>query len=433
MDYVQTLDRSRMEKVEKCAREVLAPSVVEFAKWILRSAGEKHFRRIYFLARDGYPVYEAARILAQGTDPPVDCRYLVCSRYSLRIPAFYYMERSRAAEQICRGGVDVTLRKILRRGGLTGTEIERAGQAAGFDGRLDRLIPYSRLPEIRSRLLRTELFWSYVSAHAARACRSTLPYLAQEGLFDPVRYALADSGWTGSMQLTLQNLLEHAGFRGRLEGFYYGLYQIPEEAYLRDYHAYYFSPSGKIKRKVYFSNSLFECICSEPAGMCTGYARKDSRVVPVREKKQEYNAQILEIVAEAVKERAIREKKGLPEALHDWHLPDPGTAQKKLARLMAEPTRQEAAIFGSMSFSDDVLNAGQRLASPLNPGQIRENSFWNRSLTMAGLKNGTIRESAWMEGSILLGSRHVKRDLLQNRLYKYALEYRRQIREYRER
>ena len=39
--------------IEQSAESTIAPALVEFVKWILRSAGEHGIRRIYFLARDG--------------------------------------------------------------------------------------------------------------------------------------------------------------------------------------------------------------------------------------------------------------------------------------------------------------------------------------------------------------------------------------------
>ena len=56
-----------------------------------------------------------------------------------------------------------------------------------------------------------------------------------------------------------------------------------------------------------------------------------------------------------------------------------------------------------------------------------------RGLSMSGLRREPVHESAWMEGSILLCGRHVGRHLWHNRLYKYALYYRKQMRERKKR
>ena len=433
MDRTHTTENTVIETVRSCAREILAPAMVEFVKWILRSAGERNIRRVYFLARDGWPMYRAARILSRDVEPAVDCRYLCCSRYALRIPCFSLMEKQEIADQICVGGVDVTLQKLLKRGGLDDGEVRRAAEELGRETELDRILPYREIDRLRESLMEGELFWSYVYRHAGEAYGPASAWIIQEGLLEPVRYAVADSGWTGSMQLTLNRLLDSMSYRGKLEGFYYGLYHIPEKADPRDYHVYYFGPEGRIKRKVYFSNCLFESVFSQPEGMCIGYERTEEGVAPLQEEVRPGNGAILDCVTREVEEQAGAEKESLPERLLDWHIQEPGDAQRRLARLMARPTRKEAEVFGGMAFSDDVLDGGETLAAPLSEEQIRENRFLARGLSMSGLRREPVHESAWMEGSILLCGRHVGRHLWHNRLYKYALYYRKQMRERKKR
>ena len=59
------MEREYRHTIEQSTESTLAPVLVEFVKWVLRSAGEHGIRRIYFLARDGWPMYQAARILAE--------------------------------------------------------------------------------------------------------------------------------------------------------------------------------------------------------------------------------------------------------------------------------------------------------------------------------------------------------------------------------
>ena len=429
MDSTHITEEMKMETVRNCARDVLAPAMVSFVKWILRSAGEREIRRIYFLARDGWPMYRAARILSRDVDPSIDCRYFYCSRYALRIPCFHLMEKKEIADQICVGGVDVTLRRVLKRGGLDEGEVRRTAEEMGRAGELDRILSYREVRGLRESLLEGELFWKYVYSHAKKAYGTTASWIAQEGFLDPVRTAVADSGWTGSMQVTLKRLLDSMNYRGKLEGFYYGLYSLPEEVDPRDYHAYFFEPHGNIKRKVYFSNCLFECVFSQPVGMCIGYERTKDGIVPLKEKRMSDSMAVLSGVLEEVEEQAEDEKEDLPGRVTDWHIQDPGETQKKLLRLMAHPSREEAEVFGNMAFSDDLLDTGLTLAAPLNEEQIKENRFFFRSLSMTGLRNAPVYESAWMEGSILMCGRNVRRHLWHNRLYKYALYYRKQMKE----
>ena len=58
---------------------VLGPAVSAYVLWVLGDAVKKGIKRLYFLARDGYFMYETAKILCGKLSIPVDCRYLCCS------------------------------------------------------------------------------------------------------------------------------------------------------------------------------------------------------------------------------------------------------------------------------------------------------------------------------------------------------------------
>lgn len=422
-----------LETIEESAEHILAPVLVEFVKWILRSAGEHGIRRIYFLARDGYPMYRAAEILSKESFPQIECRYLKCSRYSLRIPSFHLLGRA-ALEQICLGGIDVTLRKVLRRGGLTDREAEETAEVMGREREIDRILSYPQVLGLREVLERTELFWKYVSAHAEKAYGAAVGYLRAEGLLEDMDYALADSGWTGSIQQTLSMLTASAGYRGKISGYYFGLWHIPAGAEKEEYHAYYFGPLGKIRRKVYFSNSLFECICSEPARMTAGYRQTPEGFLPEAEPGEIENREELELIHRAVIRRA-----GQEAVRTDGQSASPGVSAREgricgrkriwreMERLMSRPGRCQAEAFGRMKFTDDVLDAGHVLAPVLPEREIRRNHFAARILSMTGIRREPVRESAWMEGSIVRSGGQVRLHLLQYRIYKYLLYIKKDI------
>ena len=270
-----------------------------------------------------------------------------------------------------------------------------------------------------------------VNIHAGEAYDAAVGYLKAEGLMDAVRWAVADSGWTGSMQMTLRILLESAGYRGRLTGYYFGLYHIPEGEKKENYHAYYFGPFGKIKRKVHFSNSLFECMFSEPEQMTLGYKETSGGYEPVRELGEVKNKEALEIIADAVEKEAQKEALELPDRLHLWQILDPDVIQRKMADLMSRPDKEQAQAFGNLWFNDDVRGEGQKIAVPLTEEEIRNSHVLPRGASMTGIRKEPVKESAWMEGSIVLGGKRIRWHLWQNRMYKYILYIKKQIMEKR--
>ena len=125
-------------------RYVLAPALGAFTRWLLEETEQAGIRRLYFLARDGYLMYRCARIYAERFQLPIECRYLCCSRYSLRLP-MYHRDMKAALDYICRGGIEVTLDKILDRSGIGEAE-KRISELYMYDVlRADRCISVNSL------------------------------------------------------------------------------------------------------------------------------------------------------------------------------------------------------------------------------------------------------------------------------------------------
>lgn len=418
--------------ISRDSESILAPAFVEFVKWVLKTAGEHNIRRIYFLARDGYPMYRTAKILCQAREPEIECRYLCCSGYAFRMPTLHVMGRE-AVGQVCAEGGDVTLAKVLQRGDLTEAEAEEIAELLGRGDEMDRILSYGELEKLKRELLYMEKFWEYVESHAREAYDAAVGYLKREGLMDAVRWAVADSGWTGGVQKSLRILLESAGYRGRLTGYYFGLYHIPEGEKKEDYHAYYFKPSGNIRRKVHFSSTLFECVFSEPGQMTMAYRKTPLGYEPVREEREVKNKEVLEIIAQTVEEAAKNEAQKLPPRLHLWRLPYPDEVLKKLAILMSRPKQEQAEAFGSLWLNDGGRGEGQKVAAALTEEDIRDNQIILRDSAVKGLCKKPVKESAWMEGSIVLGGKRIRWNLWQNRICKYILYIKKQIAEKRKR
>ena len=142
--HAETLLDSRIESV-------LGPALNSCVLWVLKEAERKQIKRLYFLARDGYFMYRCALLYCRRWNLPIECRYLSCSRYSIRIPIFH-MNMEDALDYICRGGIDVTLDKILNRGGLNEKEKERVLQEAFRNRSAREIIPYAELSAVRERL-----------------------------------------------------------------------------------------------------------------------------------------------------------------------------------------------------------------------------------------------------------------------------------------
>lgn len=103
-----------------------------------------------------------------------------------------------------------------------------------------------------------------------------MKYFEQSGLFEKGKIAIVDSGWMGTVQKTLTALVN-----GRTDdniiGYYFGLYRREDD----NYKAFLFDVTDAYKYVPTFCNNLFECFCSAPHGMTTGYRECDGKIIPV--------------------------------------------------------------------------------------------------------------------------------------------------------
>lgn len=420
----------RLDLSDQLYLHVFAPVLTSYTEWVLDDARRKGIRRLYFLARDAYPMYLAAEEICRSRNLDIECRYLRVSRFALR-SAEYALLGVRSLNYICTGGIDVTFRKITRRAGLTPSEAEEISELLGYKGKEENVLAYAQLAQIKEQLRQTPRFLELVMAHAEENYPLVMGYLIQEGLLEDIPWAIVDSGWVGTLQRSLKRLLnsceEGTGYY-YITGYYFGLYEIPKGENKSYYHTFFFSPENHISRKVHFSNCLFECVYSEPAGMTLGYRKgKDGKYLPVLESHGNPNRERLQRENELLQRYVhalMREKK---------HLQAPVFYQttvcaKLFGKMMSWPSKAELACFGDRQFCDDVLEGSmQPVAAWLSASEIRIQRFPGKALIMLGLKKKTIHESAWIEGSIVRACKNARFELFHARLYKYLVYIRKHL------
>lgn len=390
-----------------------APAVLLFADWTLKEARKHGKKRLYFLARDAYQPFLAARQIAEKRGIPIECRYLEGSRYAWRLPEYHLLGKE-AADRLCTGGIDITLRKILRRGGLTEEEITRTAERLHMRGELDQIRSYGEVKALIPKLRDSQYLLSCIQARSKAAYHSAIAYFRQEGLFDTVPCGIVDSGWTGTVQQTLKNLLRSAksGCADTLEGYYFGLYELPPGAEPGAYHTFFFAPYRDIRKKARFSNCLFEAVVSEPRGMTIGYQCENGVWKPIRETEENPNSQ-------RIRQNIRRLNDFLSAGKDKIETEDASRALRPLLTLMSKPKADEAACLGTYWFCDDMRSLKpQPVARALTEEDLRNQRVGRRFLLMKGRRNETLKESAWPEGSIVNNGRDTAGHLRQTRLYK---------------
>jgi len=409
---------------------VFAPVIVSFVEWVLDEAVKSGKRRLYFLARDGWLMYQVAQILGKGKKIP-ELRYLKVSRYSLRM-AEYGLLGEKCLDTICVGGIDISFRKLMMRASFTEQEIIETARITGYETKMDTPLNYVQIQELKEKLRNKKKFFEYVNHHSKKCYDDTIGYLRQEGLLDNVSMAVVDSGWIGTIQQSLEHLIHVAGnstavdkrketANKKMEGYYFGIYEIPKGCNAERYHGYYIHPKKDILRKTRFCICLFETLFSSPEGMTMGYERTE------RSKMGEVDYIPLESIRQNPNEKIMYRNKELLCSYLKYYVQVSGKAKanlqiiERLLKLsMGNPTRSEAEFMGALQFCDDVLELQmQSVAAKWDEDELKKQKFVNKILIKLNIRKGTLHESGWPEGSIVNAGH--RRAIRQEHFYKYFM------------
>lgn len=423
---------------------VLAPALNGFVVWVLSQAMMRGIRRLYFLARDGYLMYRTACRYAESYRLPVECRYLYCSRYSVRIPG-YHLSPEKALSYITLGGLDVTPEKLYLRAGFDRERREAMHRAGILPYGKEEQIPRKELALVRKRLSESRLFMELLTENSRRAQPAYEAYLRQEGMLEEIPAALVDSGWVGSMQKELDASLKRLGRKKPLSGFYFGLYEVPPDADRSRYHTYLFPPEGEIRRKVLFNNCIFETVFTAPHGMTLSYMAEKEKIKPAlteisEERKKRLTGMEKRFAAwqEAFLWQRFSVGQRFPAGREagvsfdrlakDFQKRETRRAiEKNMELFMHHPTKEEARGFGGMDFTDDILeNGGSRIAEELTRKELRESHLVSRIFRELLFGGGYVRQSPWYEGSAAAYGKYPAYHIFWYTGYKYLLYYRKE-------
>lgn len=399
--YRPYLDQDIQNAVNGVDACVMTPILNLFVVWLLKEAERKKIRHLFFLARDSYPLYLIAGQYCEKLQLKLKCSYFYCSRYSLRVP-MYSENTQEALDHVCRGGIDVTLRKILIRSGFELQKAEELREYFEMDRELDAVIPYPELKNIKKELSANKKYMEMLRSVSTSKRDTVYRYFRQEGMLEE-KIGIVDSGWTGTTQKSINKIRKKCGCRTGVEGYYFGLYETPPGYDPRKYHSFYFSPKKEIMNKVFFSNCFVEIILSAPHGTTMGYKETDGRIVPVLAPYRAENKEKTEAFLETLKSYTGRMMSlcSADDIRKTDIRKDRAILQKSLRSFMWNPSPGEAEYYGTLQFSDDLLDDHmQDLAVRMSQKQLRENHFGNKILTAFGIRKKHIHESAWYEASV---------------------------------
>lgn len=411
---LQTTD-SRARALCEVAAGVGGPFMASYVLWLLGRAERLQLKRLYFVARDGQVLAEAARILARRLDLDVEIRYLYASRRSVNLAAVYDTSLL-DLEWAFRDGTHLKLGKLLGRLGLTVEAIVDDLNSLGLPG-LDettRVTP-EILQHIRSAA-ESGCLRDKVLAAATENRRLVIAYLQQEGLLDDERIGVVDLGGVGSQARAMHQLCVRNG-QSRPRMFFVGLdrYLTSElaeaarqESWLDDAECFLYNEHRGYGIRPF--RGLFTCFhlfCAADHGTVLGYEQRSGHVLPVLE--GEDKSHLREWGLPTVRKTLMdfMEHVVLDDDLVDAHACMREMACSVLLSFMRSPTTDEAHAWGSFPFEGAEVSGVtvKRLAPPYRWGSVL------RGLMDGSFVSGVFGWNAWHEGSVAVTAAPLRQTL----------------------
>ena len=387
------------EIAQKLAQNFSGPVIFHYVWWILQEAKRRGIKRLYFLARDGYTLRRVAEMFCTRFNLEIECRYLYCSRAALRMPTYFFIGEE-AFDLLFLWGYRVTLKSLLQRGELTEEERKAVYQECGMLNPDEESVLSRRdFDQYVDQIKRSHTFRTCVLKRSRSAYTDTIGYLKMEGLTEQRCIAVVDSGWTGSMQRSLRQLLEFSGFTVNLIGFYFGMYALSSFPADGEYLTWFFNAQSNKTGKIQFCNNLFECLLAAPHGMTVSYQKMEDGYAPVLlpapigqelQRTIEQSDAICKYAAERLEQIVFTDFDASALRRDTVH---------RISRYMFRPTREEVTWYGQSLFCDDVTEAYRLQLAGKGQERLLENySFVRRVLRRLGkrsVRKNTQAELLW--------------------------------------
>ncbi|MGI8502906.1 MAG: HAD family hydrolase [Hassallia sp.] len=339
----------------------IAPMLFGFVHWCLEEAQKKGIQRLYFVARDGQILHKIAEVICRNWGYTIDCCYLYGSRKAWHLPAFqeigefelfWILFNTQAVTEF------VSIRSICNRVEISPEQIKEVLSRYGFPVAkwdLD-LKPHERdlLKQIFTEKEVTEL----IISTAANYRENVIGYFRQEALDDGVPFGIVDVGWSGRTQCSFSKLLSIAGFypESGVCGFYFALpHRL--KPFQNDSLLAYFDDVDKscVSDDLWQYKCLLELLFAADHGSTKGYEQCGEHYTPVlgsakNEEAINWGLYVMQGAAIEFTEQIITNL-SQQECATKLFLK---ASEILVKELVLNPSRQEAEVFGSFIFYENL-------------------------------------------------------------------------------
>lgn len=342
--------------IAEVAAGVLAPTLVGYALWVLAQARRAGVQRLYYVARDGKVMLEAAKHVIGALAPDIELRYLHGSRQPWNLAAGATCEDTLVSW--VRAKPDATARTLLARVGLTPQDVTAVVELPLLAAdRVDVALSPSERESLAQSLLDDPLR-PLVHDAAERAAEQSVAYFRQEGFTDGVPSALVDAGWSGNTAAAFDRLIDQAG-GDPVHHLLLGVLGPKSQAHLREKLAlspWLFNQDEQpgLVAEIPVANTLIEMLCADVSGRTLSYETRNGRVHPVLA--AAVNQPLVDWGLPAMQEVALRACELMAPRLSQasTHLDLRPAIWAVLRAFWTTPTDAEAHAWGSFPWEEEM-------------------------------------------------------------------------------
>lgn len=251
----------------KLGSSLAGPILFPYVSWILSESIKKGYKRLYFIARDGYILKCIADRIIERCSLPIETKYIYGSRLAWQKPSFV-VSLENMKDVILQYGINL---KILSK--ILDIEPKRLKQIAPsyFRKENNKLSKEQRLKLYNELIKNKEFIALIINTETKTSCDNLVGYLKQELDFSDDKFAFVDLSGSGVTQNCLASVI-NTFYPKAINSFYFrnGLYKIEAKNVNRFVYTYRTEACA-----------LLELLARAPHGQTLGYELQKGRYEPI--------------------------------------------------------------------------------------------------------------------------------------------------------
>ena len=140
------------------------------------------------------------------------------------MPTYHFIEDNELKSLIFTNSNEITLKNIFSKTEFNLGDIREVLKDSHLSINIEKKLTFNELKYIEDLIIKNKVYKKKLTQKSIVAYKDIVEYFNQEKIFNYKHIGIVDSGWTGSMQRSLRQILEHSGSNIKITGFYFGLF-----------------------------------------------------------------------------------------------------------------------------------------------------------------------------------------------------------------